>query len=41
MAILRNLIIKAVGKAVKTEPSDVFTQMNADDVVTIIKSILF
>lgn len=38
---IRKLIGKAVEKAAKVDASDAFTQMNADDVVTIIKAILF
>ena len=40
-SLIRKLAGKAIEKAVKADPTDVFTQMNADDVVSIIKSILF
>ncbi len=41
MGIIRKLVVKLVGKAVKTDATDTFTQMNIDDAVHIIKAILF
>lgn len=41
MGIIRQLVIKAVGKVVKTDATDAFVQMNVDDAVSIIKAILF
>lgn len=39
--MIRKLVAKAVEKAVKIDPADAMTQMNTEDVVSIIKAILF
>lgn len=40
MGAIRQLVVKLVGKAAKTDATDAFTQMNVDDTVHVIKVIL-
>lgn len=39
--IIRKLAVKVVEKASKVDASDAFVQLNANDVITVIKSIFF
>ena len=39
--LIKKLVVKAASKAAKIDMSDPIAQLNADDVVSVIKAILF
>lgn len=37
--LLRKLAVKAAQKAMKVDPTDTFTQMNVDDLISIVRDV--